>query len=89
MTALRELGGGNGRGGWLSAHKARAVRSGFAEDLALSRLYQEAFALLTTPPVDPVAAAGAVGAYGRAVQDKLDGRAPAGGPAGRAEEEDR
>ncbi|MDR6593333.1 trypsin-like peptidase domain-containing protein [Saccharothrix longispora] len=89
LTALRELGGGNGRGGWLSAHKARAVRSGFAEDLALSRLYQEAFALLTTPPVDPVAAAGAVGAYGRAVQDKLDGRATAGEPAGRAEEEDR
>ncbi|MGM1064059.1 S1 family peptidase [Saccharothrix sp. Mg75] len=73
LTEVRGLGGGNGRGGLLSAHKARAVGAGLAEDLALSGLYRTAFEVLTTPPVDPAAAAAAVDAYGRAVQDRLDG----------------
>jgi hypothetical protein len=53
--------------GLLDAYKAKAARLGAAEDAVLSRLYDEARALLWTAPCDLGAASAAVTSYQQAV----------------------
>jgi hypothetical protein len=66
-TLVSLLGQRDEQRGLLDAYKAKAARLGAAEDTVLSRLYDEARALLWTAPCDLGAASAAVTSYQQAV----------------------